>query len=313
MNSRARRPSLRNPGLNARTEMKLLLQLLANGLVNGSLFALLACAFGLVYRSARVFHIAFAGLFLVAPYVMFLAIMRFGVPIWLGVVMGVAAAAAAGYLLELLLYRPFFRRKCSAGAVLVASLGTLIIIENALALAFGNDVRTIGRDLAFRITLGPIALSSIQVAQIGISTAMLVLLGLAIHQIPTFKAIWAMGDEPELIPALGLPLMRYRSLVFGLSAAVGGIAGCLLTLDVGVDPHMGMSYLLIAAVGMLAGGIDRYAGWVLGGLSLALLESVIAWKFSARWMDLATFSLLIFVLLFRPQGVLGLRKRLEEA
>jgi branched-chain amino acid transport system permease protein len=292
--------------------MDLLLQLLANGLVNGALFALLSCAFGLVYRSARIFHIAFAGLFLISPYTAYAANVWLGMPIWLAMILGVIAGAAAGYLAEQFLYHPFLRRKASASAVMVASLGAFIIIQNVLAITFGNELRTLERGLASSIVLGTVSLTSIQVVQLVTATAALAALGVAIQRVRVFKAIWAMGDEPGLVPVLGLPLTRYRTIVFTLSATLGGLAGCLIAIDVGVDPHMGMSYLLIAAVAMLAGGIDRYAGWVLGGVALALLQSLMVWKFSAKWMDLVTFAVLIGVLVFRPQGMLGLRKRLEE-
>jgi branched-chain amino acid transport system permease protein len=292
--------------------MNLLLQLFANGLVNGALFALLACAFGLVYRSVRVFHIAFAGLFLISPYAAYAANVWLQAPIWLAMGLGVVVGAVAGYLLEEFLYHPFFRRKASNAAVMVASLGAFVVIENLLAIIFGNELRILDRELASSFGFGPISLTSIQAFQWLIAAAALVVLGMAIRKLRLFKAIWAMGDEPGLVPVLGLPLTRYRKIVFTLSAAFGGLASCLIAVDVGVDPHMGMSYLLIAAVAVLAGGIDRYAGWVLGGVVLALLQSLMVWQFSAKWMDLVTFAVLIVVLVVRPQGMLGLQKRLEE-
>lgn len=292
--------------------MDLLLQLLANGLVNGVMFALIACAFGLVYRSAGVFHIAFAGLFLIPPYVSYAANVWLKAPIWLAFSLGIAAGALAGYATERLLYRPFYHRKATPSVVMVASLGAYIVIVNILSILFGSEVRIIERGIASRLTLGPVSLTSVQLVQFGLGSVVLLALIVAIQRVKVFKAIWAMGDEPGLIPVLGLPLMRYRNLVFILSAGLGGVAGCLIGLDVGIDPHMGMSYLLIGAVAVLAGGIDRYGGWILGGLLLALLQSAVIWKFSARWMDLVTFAVLIAVLMFRPQGILGLQKRLEE-
>jgi branched-chain amino acid transport system permease protein len=292
--------------------MNLLLQLLTNGMVNGAMFAVVACAFGLVYRSVRVFHIAFAGLFLIPPYAAYAATIWLKAPVWLAMPIGVAVGVFAGCATELLLYRPFYHRKASPAAVMVASLGAFVVLQNALAILFGNEVRIIERGLASRFTLGPVSLTSIQVLQFGLCIIALIAFVVAIQRVRVFKAIWAMGDEPGLIPALGLPLMRYRSVVFMLSAGLGGIAGCLIGMDVGVDPHMGMSYLLIAAVAVLAGGVDRYGGWILGGFALALLHSATMWRFSARWMDLVTFVVLIAVLMFRPQGILGLHKRLEE-
>lgn len=293
--------------------MSLFLQLFANGLVNGAMFAVLAVAFGLVYRSARVFHVAFAGLFLIGPYASWLISTRLGAPVWLAIPLGVLAGGASGCLAEVALYRPFLRRNASPAAVLVASLGAYVVVVNGIALAFGNEVRTIERGLAQRVEIGPVGLTTIQIWQFCLCAAAVTGLGVATSRWREFKVVWAMGDEPGLVPVLGLPLHRYRTLVFALSGALGGLAGCLIGYDVGIDPHMGMSYLLIAAVAVLAGGIDSYKGWILGGFAVAILQSLTVWRFSAKWMDLATFAVLIAVLLFRPQGMLGIRKRLEEA
>lgn len=292
--------------------MGLFLQLLANGLVNGALFGLLSCAFGLVYRSLRIFHIVFAGLFLVAPYTAWSLHAWLGASIWLAVALGVAVAGVAGYGVERLLYRPLYRRNTSGGAVIVASLGAYIIVQNVVALLFGNEIKAFDRGLAERFVFGPVGLTSVQLTQLFIALLVLGLFAFAVRRLRSFKIIWAMGDEPGLVPVLGLPLMRYRTLVFVTSGVLAGLAGGLIAIDTGIDPHMGMSYLLVAAVAVLAGGIDRLSGWVLGAVVLALLQSLVVWQFSAQWMDLVTFSVLIAILAFRPQGILGLRKRLEE-
>jgi branched-chain amino acid transport system permease protein len=293
--------------------MNLLFQLLANGIVNGAVFSILACAFGLVYRSVKVFHIAFAGLFLIPPYVAFSASFWLNAPVWLAIILGIVAGLLTGYATERLLYRPFALRRASPAAVLVASLGAYIILENVLAMIFGNDTRFMRHGPAGQLRFGLIGLADIQALQLIISVITLIALATAIKRAKVFRAVWAMGDEPGLIPVLGLPVMRYRTLVFTLSAGLGGLAGCLIGLDVGVNPHMGMSYLLIAVVAVLTGGIDRYIGWIIGGFALAILQGVMVWRLPTKWTDLVTFVVLIGVLLFRPQGLLGQGRRLEEA
>lgn len=292
--------------------MNLLLQLLTNGIVNGALFAVLACAFGMVYRTARVFHIAFAGLFLVGPYTSFTASRSFSLPLSIAILAGIAAGALAGWLIERVLYRPLLHRKATSSAVMVASLGAFVVLVNVAAILYGNEVKTIERELSQRVVVGTIGLTTVQLWQFVLGVLAVCGLGVAIRRIRAFKVLWAMGDEPDLVPALGLPVNRFRVLVFSLSGALGALAGCLIGYDVGINPHMGMSYLLIAAVAVLAGGIDSFKGWVLGGFALAILQSLTVWKFSAKWMDLTTFSVLIAVLIFRPQGMMGVKKRLEE-
>ena len=215
-------------------------------------------------------------------------------------------------MMEKFLYRPFFRRDAGSGSVLVASLGLSIIVQNLFALLFGNEIKTISRGIADSYHLGPIMLTEIQLLQFIISCIVVTIFCLATKHLNSFKAIWAMGDEAELIPVLGLPLFRLRSLVLILSSVCVAIPACLISIDVGMDPHMGMSYLLIAAVAVIAGGVNSYRGWILGSAILALSRSLALWKLSANWVDLGTFSFLIIILLLRPQGLLGSRSRLEE-
>ena len=97
-----------------------------------------------------------------------------------------------------------------------------------------------------------------------------------------------------------------------ISSVFAATASELAALDLGMDPHVGLDAFLIAAVAVIVGGTDRFRGWVLGGFVVGIIEGLAVWKLSARWTDLLIFSLLILVLLLRPQGLLGTRRRLEE-
>lgn len=292
--------------------MKLLLQLLANGLVNGALYAMLAVGFGLVWRSLRVFHVAYGGLFVLCGYLFYTLMTRVGLSPLGATLLTMVCAGAIGWAMEAGFYRPFYRRHAASGVVLIASLGVFIALENTIALVFGNELQTIPRGIAHTWTLGPVVLTELQVLQFLVGSVAVALLWILTRRLRIFKAIWAMGDQPELIPVLGLPLYRLRGLVMAISTALVAIPACLLTLDIGVDPHVGMSYLLIAAVAVLVGGVNSYGGWVVGAVVLALLQSLVVWQVSARWMDLATFGLLVAMLIFRPQGLTERHRRMEE-
>ncbi len=292
--------------------MNLLLQLIANGLVNAALFAMMAVGFGLVWRSLRVFHLAYGGLFVISGYLFHTLASRIGLSPMAAGLVAVLLAAGLGWLIELVLYRPFYRRGASSAAVLIASMGVLIVLENLVALIFGNEMQTVPRGMASVINFGGIRLTSIQLWGLGIGIVSVVFLWVLVRRLRTFKALWAIGDQPELIPVLGLPLYRLRALALVIGTAMAAIPACVITLDIGIDPFVGMSYLLIAAVAVLAGGADSYRGWVAGAVALALLQSLVVWKFSARWMDLVTFGLLVAMLIFRPQGLVSNARRAEE-
>lgn len=292
--------------------MILFLQLLANGLVNGAMFAVLAVGFGLVYRSIRVFHVAYGAVFVLAAYGFHSFVTMAGLGWWSAGFLAVGLSALVGWVIEVGFYHPFYRRGTAPGAVMVASIGLGIVIENGLALIYGNEVRAIPRDLAQPVMLGQVRLTTIQVGQFVICS--LVLGGLAAaNRLRCFRVLRAMGENPELLQVHGWRLGRYRGLVFALSGALAAVPACLVMVDVGMDVHAGMSYLLIAAVAVLAGGVFRAEGWVLGGVVLAILQSLVVWKFSANWMNLVAFVLLIAVLLFRREGLLGVLKRTEES
>jgi len=293
--------------------MNLFLQLLANGFVNAALYAMLAVGFGLIWRSLRIFHLAYGGLFIVSGYLFQTLAVTTRLPIPLAGILTVILSAGLGWMIERALYRPFYRRKAGSSAILIASLGILIVLENMMAMIFGSELKTIPRELATVIRFGPIRLTPIQLWGLGIGIVSVSILWFLVRRLRTFKALWAMGDQPELIPVLGLPLYRLRILALAIGTAMAAIPACVITLDVGIDPFVGMSYLLIGAVAVLVGGIDSYRGWILGATILAILQSLVVWKFSARWMDLVTFGLLVIMLLFRPKGLVRNAKRAEEA
>lgn len=292
--------------------MRLFFQLLANGIIQGILIACLAAGFGFVYRSFRIFHIALGAQFIVSGYAFYFFSVTCATPWPLAVAATLTASVLFATLIETVVYRPFFRKRCSAGAVMVASLGILIVVENLLALAFGNEVRTVSNQLEPSVTWAGLRLTRIQVIQFLAGSAFFVGIGLLVRRNRYCKALWAMGEQPELLPVLGLPRDRLRLLVMALAGVATAVPAILIARDIGLDPHVGMHYLLLASVAVFFGGSDRYFAWGVGAVILCALQSIAVWLFSAHWIDMVTFGALIFVLLFRPQGLFGTRKRLEE-
>lgn len=293
--------------------MNLFLQLLGNGIVQGAVAMLYAAGFGIVYRSFRVFHIAMGAQFVFSCYAFYLCAVLLKLPLPLAAVGTLILSVAFAVLIELAVYRPFFLKRCSSGVVMIASLGVMIVVENLIALAFGNEVKTISNQLEPSVAFAGLRFTRIQLMQFGVGVVLFAIVGATVRFGRWFKAVWAMGDQPELLPVLGLPLSRLRLLVMGLSGVLVSVAAMLISWDIGMDPHVGMHYLLLGSVAVFFGGTDRYWAWGAGAMLLAVLQSLAVWQFSARWTDFVTFGVLIFVLLFRPQGLFGLSKRLEEA
>ena len=292
--------------------MNLFLQLLGNGLVQGAVAVLYAACFGFVYRSFRVFHIAMGAQFVFACYAFYTCAAVCKLPIVVSVPTVLVLSAAFAALIECAVYRPFVQKRCSSGVVMIASLGVMIVLENVIALIYGNEVKTISNQLEPSAAFAGLRFTRIQLLQFFVGLGVFAAVGAAVRYGKWFKALWAMGDQPELLPVLGLPVRWLRLGVMMLGGVLVAIPAMLISWDIGMDPHVGMHYLLLGSVAVFFGGVDRYWAWGAGAMLLAALQSLAVWKFSAQWTDLVTFGVLIFVLLFRPQGLFGLRKRLDE-
>ena len=289
--------------------MKLLIQLLVNGLILGGLYSLIALSFGLVYRSTRIFHIALGAVYTISAYGMYVGAKE---DLLLGIAAGLTSAILLSLLIEWMIYQPFVKKESSLGVILIASLGVYVFIVNLIALIFGNEVKVISSGIEPSFSLGFLVLTRIQIIEFIISGLIILGIALGFKKSKFFKAIWAMGEEPLLVEVLGLPVFKLRSFVFILSGFLVASAAMLSAYDVGIDPHQGLSAILLGAVAVLVGGVDNLWGWIISAFLISEIQSVAIWKFSAKWNDAITFILLILVLLLKPKGLFTSEGRVEE-
>jgi branched-subunit amino acid ABC-type transport system permease component len=127
------------------------------------------------------------------------------------------------------------------------------------------------------------------------------------------RMVRAVRDNPELVAAMGFNPRRVRWLIFSLGSGFAAVAAVLTSLDLGLNPHVGMNALLTAAVAVILGGIGRFRGAAVGALILGVLHSVVIWWVSAKWVDAVAFVALIGFLIYRTEGVFARSRRVEEA
>jgi len=290
-----------------------LLQLVANGLVTGCLYALVASGLGLIYNTAKVFHFAHGAIYTAAAYLCYALLIRLDWPLALAIGLAVLLTAFLGVLTEVIVYAPLARRRASPLVALLSALGLYVAIVNLIALLFGNETKVLRPGAEATLHLGPVILTRVQVAQLITALLLLLLLLIFLRTTTWGRMIRAVRDNPTLAMVMGVNVGAARLLVFALGSALAGVAAILSALDVGMDPYVGMPALLAAAVALIVGGVGTFEGAVVGALLLGLLQGLVIWQVSARWTEATTFSLLILTLLVRPQGLLGERRRVEEA
>lgn len=288
-------------------------QFLANGLCKGSVYAIVALGFGLIYTTSRVFHIAHGVIYTLGAYGLVLGTVWLGYPLWGAILLALVTAAAAGVAVETLVYRPLHRKQASSAVLMISSFGVYIIGVNLIAMVFGNETKVIRTGIEDTFHLGNVILTRIQILQLVTGVLVLTIYGLFLWKTALGRICRAVADDAVLAEVLGVHVGRTRLLVFALGSSFAATGGILAGLDVGMDPYVGLPAMLVAAVACIIGGLNRFLAPALGGLLLAVTQSLVVWKTSAHWEAAVTFGILIVFLLFRPQGLLGQNERLEEA
>jgi branched-chain amino acid transport system permease protein len=287
--------------------MDLVLQLLVNGLVNGSHYALLGLAFGLIFGTTRITHFAFGPLYALSAYACWWAA-SVGVPLAAAFAFGIAAGALAGVLTYLLLYRPFERAGSSPLVILIASLGLFIVLENAIGIVFGTDTKVTPAPPATVFLLGPAVFTSVQLAQAGALLIIGLALWLFLSRTRFGRAVLAQTDNPEMATIVGIDTQRMSLLVFAVGSAIAAVPACLILVKDGATAHMGFAAVFMGFVAVIVGGIGSLRGAVAGGYALGLVESLGLWKIPSEWQSTIAFVVLFLVLLFRPQGLFAGRQ-----
>ncbi len=288
----------------------MLTQFLINGFINGAIYAMVALGFAIVYNTTRIFHIAFAILYMIAPYLVYSFYSQAGYPLVLSSVAAIVCIVLISVLIELIIYRPLIKKKSSLNVIMISSIGLMIVGINVIALIYGNDTKILSSSISNTISLGNIIITYKQFTQLVISTlaisGFMVFLKYSKFGIKTR----AMRDNVTLCNVFALNVPKFRLSLYALSGAFAAIGGILISLDVGMDPYIGMPMFLNAVVALIIGGIGKFHAPLFGGIFIGLLQSLVVWKFSANWQDLMTFSILIIFLIFRPQGLFGEKQRL---
>ena len=286
------------------------MQILANGLISGLTIAVLAVAFSVVYLPTRVFHIALGGIYAAAPFVAWAGVQA-GWPWPVATLAAVLVTVALSLACERFNHAPLERKEAPLGAHLIASLGLYIIFVQAIALIWGNETKTLRIGLDESLKLEGVVLTYAQGLAAGISILTLIGFYAWLRFSNLGLQFRALADNPTELALRGYNVRRLRLLAFGVSGLLGAVSALLTAYDLGFDPHVGLSALLLAVVAVIIGGRQSFVGSVLGGLLLGVVRSEVVWFLSARWEEAVTFGLLALFLYVRPNGLVGRKTRLE--
>ncbi len=280
-------------------------QLVVNGVVSGAIYALMAVGFALIYNSMHVFHLAHGAVFTLSGYTLFFAVKGLGLPLPLAVPVAILFSVLLGILIEVGGYRPLRKRRASLATFLISSLGIFIVVENGLILLFGPLPKLVTNGPLEAHQIGSLIVTDLHLTVIVCCMGIFPFLQFFLTRTQIGTMIRALSDHPELANILGLQTDRIYLFITILGAALAGVAGVLMALDVGVTPVMGWDAVLIAAVAVIIGGVGYLPGAGVAALLIGLIQNLSVLKVSAQWQSTITFAVLILFLIMRPKGIFG--------
>jgi branched-chain amino acid transport system permease protein len=282
----------------------IILAALANGLMTGAVYALIALGLTLVYGVLHIINFAHGATLTAAMFAVFVMHSVFTLDPYVAVFLLTPLFFALGYGVQRFVIGPSSHGDDSN--ILLVTLGLSIIIENALLAGFRSDTRSIDVPYGFSvIEVGTLFLSTPKLIAFGASFAVAGLLGLLLLRTDTGKAIRAVAKEKTGAALAGIDVDHIYAVTFGLGAACLAVAACLLMPTYLVNPRSGNAFVLVAFTIVVLGGMGSIAGALAGGLIIGVVESLSGLFMGESLGQIGIFLIFILVLLFRPTGLFG--------
>ncbi len=284
--------------------MYLLTQML-NGLGAGSIYALIALGYSMVYGVVKLINFAHGDIIMVGSYIIFI-MMGAQQPLWVAVLTSIAFSALMGVLIEQIAYRRLLNSGAPRIALLITAIGASIFLQNLAQLIFGTNQKSMPKMFQLPvIRIGDMNVSN-TLLNILVAFVMMAFLQVLVHMTKTGKAMRATSEDSGAAQLMGININRVIIFTFAIGSALAAVGAVLYSNTyMQIKPLMGGMLGLKAFVAAVFGGIGSIPGAMLGGFLLGLAESLSVVAGQSMWMDAAVFALLIVILLVRPAGLLG--------
>lgn len=288
-----------------------ILEQIINGLRSGSIYALIALGYTMVYGIAKMINFAHGDIIMVGAYSLYVTIVLLNMPVPAAVILTIVFCAVLGIVIERVAYKPL--RKAPALAVLITAIGMSFLLQSLALLIFKAD------PIAFKsiinvksLSIAGVTISGINVVTLVVTFVCMVALTLFINKTKPGNAMRAVSEDKEAAELMGINVNKTISMTFAIGSALAAIAGILFVCQYqSMKPTLGALPGIKAFVAAVLGGIGSIPGAMLGGILLGVIESVSKAYISSELTDAIVFGVLVLVLLVKPSGLLG-KNRIEK-
>lgn len=276
-----------------------------NGLNLGSIYALVALGYTMVYGIAKLINFAHGDIIMVGSYTVFVCMSMLGLPMWPSLFCSIVVCACLGVVIEKIAYKPL--RSASRISLLITAIGMSFFLENLAQLIFSANPQKFPPLVTLPpLKIGIITISANYYLTFLISVVLMIVLHLFVQKTKTGKAMRAVSEDNGAASLMGIDINKTISITFAIGSALAAVAGILYSSSyLLIRPTMGSGLGLKAFVAAVIGGIGFIPGAVLGGFALGLIESLTKAYISTQFSDAIVYGLLIVMLVFKPEGILG--------
>ena len=288
------------------------LSYLINGISLGSVYAIIALGYTMVYGIARMLNFAHGDIIMVGGFTVFTIVTTMGGSPGVGILASVVVCTVLGVTIERVAYRPL--RDASPLAVLITAIGVSYLLQNVALLIFGSNARQFTSVItvpALKLAGGKLSISSVTIVTILSCIVIMAALMTFINKTKMGQAMLAVSEDRGAATLMGINVNRTISVTFAIGSALAAVAGVLLcSAYPSLSPYTGSMPGIKAFVAAVFGGIGSIPGAFIGGILLGIIENLAKAYISSQLSDAIVFSVLIIVLLVRPTGILG--KKMTE-
>ena len=282
------------------------MQQLVNGLAVGSIYALIALGYTMVYGTIKLINFAHGDVYMMGAFIGYFAVMVLKMNVFVALLVAMVACAVLGVVIERVAYKPL--RKSTRVAALITAIGVSYLLENAMSYFFGAESRPFPSDFGTEtITLfGDVSVNGKQILIFGVTVVLMALLQFIVRYTKMGKAMRAVAVDEQAAQLMGIDVDGVISFTFALGSSLAGIAGVLVGVYYNtISTTMGITVGLKAFVAAVLGGIGSIPGAMVGGYLIGLLETMVSFFGYSPYRDGVVYFLLFIILIVLPAGLFG--------
>ena len=295
--------------------LKNLIEQTINGLQTGSIYALIALGYTMVYGIVKLINFAHGDILMIGAYLTFIAVSN-GMPLIIAILLSIVFCAILGVVIDFFAYRPI--RNAPKISALITAIGMSFLLESVALIIFGATPKVIDQKYipgflsdSKKLNLGVVQISMLTIFVIVVTIICMVALNLFIKKTKLGKATRAVSQDTGAAQLMGINVNKTIAITFAIGSGLCALGGALYAIVYPqIEPYMGMLPGLKAFIAAVFGGIGSIPGAMVGGYVLGLLEAYVKGSFLTTWANPIVFGILILILIFKPNGLFG--KNMKE-